>query len=87
VLGYDLGLISNVTFFLDDPVRGDQREQVDHRFVSGARAFQKRQTRWGGRPVENTIGVQFRNDDVMQNALTTLNHESASRPGTMRQRL
>ena len=68
-LGYDLGLISNFTFFLDDPVRGDQREQVDHRFVSGARAFQKRQTRWGGRPVENTIGVQFRNDDVMQNAL------------------
>ena len=68
-LGYDLGLISNFTFFLDDPVRGDQREQVDHRFVSGARAFQKRQTRWGGRAVENTIGAQFRNDDVMQNAL------------------
>jgi outer membrane receptor protein involved in Fe transport len=68
-IGYDLGLISNFTFFLDDPVRGDQREQVDHRFVSGVRAFQKRQTRWGGRPVENTIGVQFRNDDVMQVAL------------------
>ncbi len=68
-LGYDLGLISNFTFFLDDPVRGDQREQVDHRFVSGVRAFQKRQTRWGGRPVENTFGVQFRNDDVMQVAL------------------
>jgi outer membrane receptor protein involved in Fe transport len=68
-LGYDLGLISNFTFFLDDPVRGDQREQLDHRFVSGVRAFQKRQTRWGGRPVENTFGVQFRNDDVMQVAL------------------
>jgi outer membrane receptor protein involved in Fe transport len=68
-LGYDLGLISNFTFFLDDPVRGDQREQVDHRFATGVRAFQKRQTRWGGRPVENTFGVQFRNDDVMQIAL------------------
>jgi outer membrane receptor protein involved in Fe transport len=68
-IGYDLGLISNFTFFLDDPVHGDQREQVDHRFVSGVRAFQKRQTRWGGRPVENTLGVQFRNDDVMQIAL------------------
>jgi outer membrane receptor protein involved in Fe transport len=64
-LGYDLGLISNFTFFLDDPVHGDQREQVDHRFVTGARAFQKRQSRWGSRPVQNTIGVQFRNDDVM----------------------
>ena len=68
-LGYDLGLISNFTFYLDDPVRGDQREQVDHRFVTGARAFQKRQGRWGGRPVENTIGVQFRNDNVMQVSL------------------
>jgi outer membrane receptor protein involved in Fe transport len=68
-LGYDLGLISNFTFYLDDPVHGDQREQVDHRFVTGARAFQKRQSRWGRRPVENTIGVQFRNDNVMQVSL------------------
>ena len=68
-LGYDLNLISNFTFFLDDPVRGDQREQVDHRFVTGARVFQKRQTRWGSHPVQNTIGVQFRNDDVMRVAL------------------
>ena len=64
-LGYDLGLISNFTFFLDDPEHGDQREQVDHRFVTGARAFQKRQGRWGSHPVQNTIGLQFRNDDVM----------------------
>jgi outer membrane receptor protein involved in Fe transport len=68
-LGYDLNLISNFTFFLDDPIHGDQREQVDDRFVSGARVFQKRQSRWGSRPVQNTIGVQFRNDDVMRVAL------------------
>lgn len=68
-LGYDLNLISNFTFFLDDPVRGDQREQVDHRFVTGARVFQKRQTRWGTHPVQNTVGVQFRNDNVMRVAL------------------
>ena len=30
------------------------------------RAFQKRQGRWGSHPVENTFGVQFRNDNVMQ---------------------
>ena len=68
-IGYHLNLISNFTFFLDDPIHGDQRDQVDHRFVSGARAFQKRQTRWGSHPVENTIGLQFRNDDVMQVSL------------------
>ena len=68
-LGYDLNLISNFTFYLDDPVHGDQREQVDHRFVTGVRAFQKRQSRWGSRPVENTFGVHFRNDNIMQVAL------------------
>ena len=68
-LGYNLNLISNFTFYLDDPEHGDQREQVDRRFVTGVRAFQKRQGRWLGRAVENTFGVQFRNDDIMQLAL------------------
>ena len=68
-LGYGLNLISNFTFFLDDPVHGDQVEQVDRRFVTGVRAFQKRQSRWGNRSVQNTFGVQFRNDDVSQIAL------------------
>ncbi|HEY1304344.1 MAG TPA: TonB-dependent receptor [Vicinamibacterales bacterium] len=68
-LGYDLNLISNFTFYLDDPEHGDQREQVDRRFVTGVRAFQKRQSRWGGRPVENTFGLQFRNDDILQVSL------------------
>jgi outer membrane receptor protein involved in Fe transport len=68
-LGYDLDLISNFTFFLNDPVHGDQREQVDHRFVSGVRAFQKRQGRLGGHSMENTYGVQLRNDNISQVAL------------------
>ena len=65
-LGYDLNLISNFTFYLDDPINGDQVEQVDHRFVTGVRAFQKRQGRWAGHSVQNTIGVQLRNDNVSQ---------------------
>jgi outer membrane receptor protein involved in Fe transport len=68
-IGYDLDLFSNFTFFLDDPVHGDQQEQVDHRFVTGVRAFQKRQARWGRHLVQNTIGVQVRNDNVMNIAL------------------
>jgi outer membrane receptor protein involved in Fe transport len=68
-LGYNLDLISNFTFFLDDPIHGDQQEQVDRRFVSGVRAFQKRQSRWGTREVQTTFGVQFRNDDVREVAL------------------
>jgi outer membrane receptor protein involved in Fe transport len=68
-MGYDLSLISNFTFYLDDPVHGDQREQIDHRFVSGAKAFQRRLTRIGDRVMQNTYGLNFRNDDVMRVAL------------------
>lgn len=82
-LGYDLGLISNFTFYLDDPVHGDQQEQVDHRFVTGVRAFQRRQTRWGGRPVLNTFGIQIRNDHVMDVAL--YHTEARARLGTKSQ--
>jgi outer membrane receptor protein involved in Fe transport len=63
-LGYGLNLISNFTFYLDDPIHGDQAEQVDRRFVTGVRAFQKRLQRWGTRSVQTTYGVQLRNDDV-----------------------
>ena len=37
-IGYDLNLFSNFTFYLDDPVDGDQHEQVDHRFVTGEKS-------------------------------------------------
>jgi hypothetical protein len=33
---YDLGLYSNFTYFLDDPVRGDQFEQSEERWQAGA---------------------------------------------------
>ena len=64
-IGYDLMLLNNFTFYLDDPVHGDQNQQHDHRFVSGVKAFQKRQVRWGSHNVQNTYGVQVRNDNVM----------------------
>jgi hypothetical protein len=63
-LGYDLDLFSNFTYFLDDPENGDQFRQADHRFVSGARLTHRRLGRWAGRAVQNTFGVQLRNDDI-----------------------
>jgi hypothetical protein len=68
-IGSDLDLFSNFTFFLDDPVHGDQHEQADHRFVTGGRIIHTRQTRWQGRAVQNTFGVQVRNDDITNLAL------------------
>ncbi len=63
-LKYDLDLFSNFTYFLDDPENGDQFQQTDHRFVSGARLTHRRIGRWLDRPTQNTVGVQFRNDNI-----------------------
>jgi outer membrane receptor protein involved in Fe transport len=68
-MAYDLMLLNNFTFFLDDPVHGDQNEQQDHRLVTGVRAFQKRQSRWREHAIESTYGVQVRNDHISNVAL------------------
>ncbi len=59
-LSYKLNLFSNFTYFLGDPVRGDQFEQTDQRFVTGANLSQT----WRSPVAENTIGFQFRNDNI-----------------------
>ena len=82
-IGYDLNLFSNFTFFLDDSVNGDQFRQADHRFVSGAKLSHRRIDRWAGRPVQNTIAVQMRNDNISN---VGLYHTVARRPlGTVRE--
>ena len=63
-IGYNLNLFSDFTYYLNDPVHGDQMEQADHRFITGAKVAHKRLTRWGGHSVQNTVGVQVRNDDI-----------------------
>ena len=68
-IGYNLDLISNFTFYLDDPAHGDQQEQVDRRFVTGAKVLHRRLTQWAGHSVQNTMGVQIRNDDIPEVAL------------------
>ncbi|MEQ1728312.1 MAG: TonB-dependent receptor [Vicinamibacterales bacterium] len=66
---YDLDLTSNFTFYLDDPVHGDQGEQIDRRWVTGARVSQRRLGTWRGHDLQHTVGVQVRNDAIGQVAL------------------
>jgi hypothetical protein len=63
-IGYGLDLFSNFTYDLDDPVNGDQFEQLDQRVVAGGNITQRRLGRWFGRDVQQTFGVQVRNDDI-----------------------
>ena len=64
VIGYRLNLFSNFTYFLDDPVNGDQFEQTDRRVVAGARVSHRRMSHWGSRVVQNAVGAQTRTDDI-----------------------
>jgi TonB dependent receptor/Carboxypeptidase regulatory-like domain/TonB-dependent Receptor Plug Domain len=64
VLDYSLDLFSNFTYFLDDPINGDQFQQADRRVVSGARLAHERLARLFGRAVEYRGGVQVRHDDI-----------------------
>jgi outer membrane receptor protein involved in Fe transport len=59
---YRMTLFSDFTYFLDDPVNGDQFEQEDRRTVAGFKLSHRFLGDWGGRDVENLIGVQLRND-------------------------
>jgi hypothetical protein len=61
---YDLSLFSNFTYNLDDFARGDQFEQEDDRFVTGLRASHDFDWSLGGFETENTVGLQFRDDEI-----------------------
>jgi len=70
---YDLDLFSDFTYFLVDPVRGDQFEQQDRRWVAGFDAYQTIFSQWAGRKVKNTIGLQLRNDWIHNGLYATEN--------------
>jgi len=59
-----LDLFSNFTYFLDDPVHGDQFEQSDNRVTTALNVSHTWLTNWGGRRMENTAGIQLQNDNI-----------------------
>jgi hypothetical protein len=64
VFYYKLNLFSNFTFFLDDPVNGDQFEQEDRRVVAGGHVSHTWSTDWLGKAMEHTLGLQVRHDAI-----------------------
>jgi len=59
-----LTLFNNFTYFLDDPVNGDQFSQTDKRDVFGVNASHTLKGHLAGRPSETTFGIQGRYDDI-----------------------
>ncbi|WP_246088363.1 TonB-dependent receptor [Phreatobacter stygius] len=59
-----LNLWNNFTYFLDNPVNGDQFRQTDQRTLFGFNASHSFFGRLAGLPMETKIGAQGRHDDI-----------------------
>ena len=68
VAHWKLALFSNFTYFLDNPVDGDQFAQPDRRTVTGVNVRHGWSADMFGQAVENQVGVQLQNDNIF-NAL------------------
>jgi hypothetical protein len=66
---YRLNLWSDFTFFMVDPVHGDQFEQVDRRYLTGGAATHTWTGRVMGHDAETTVGIQVRSDIIPEVAI------------------
>lgn len=63
-IDYGMDLYNDFTYFIDDHINGDQFLQKDRRFISGVNASRTWLTKLAGHDMDNTVGVQFRNDNI-----------------------
>ena len=71
-----LDLYNNFTYFLDNPVDGDQSLQTEKRRLAGFDVAQTWFANWGGLAVTNKVGVQGRYDYLSPLALySTVNQQ------------
>jgi outer membrane receptor protein involved in Fe transport len=61
---YRFNLFSNFTLFLDDPLNGDQIEQIDRRVIYGGKVSYRVVHRLGLVSFDTSIGGETRNDDI-----------------------
>src|SRR3954468_3022090 len=73
-----LRLYNNFTYFLDDPVNGDQFSQMDRRTVYGLNASHAFDVRVGGIETQTRVGLQTRGDDIRVGLFKTLQRETLS---------
>jgi hypothetical protein len=78
VINSSLRLYNNFTYFLDDPVNGDQFSQMDRRTVYGLDASHAFDVRVGGIETQTRIGLQTRGDDIRVGLFRTLQRETLS---------
>lgn len=69
VIESNLDLYSNFTYFLNDPVQGDQFKQVDQRRIWGGEINRHAYSNLFGKEWAHEFGAQLRHDDIGEVAL------------------
>ncbi|WP_317201029.1 TonB-dependent receptor [Janthinobacterium sp.] len=72
IIGNQLDLYSNFSYFLDDPLNGDQFSQPDRRVTTGVNATRTWPASVFGRAAENRVGLQFQNDNIHNGLYSTV---------------
>ncbi len=78
VIRSSLGLFNKFTYFLNDPVNGDQFRQKDKRTVTGGEIARVFQGDLLGLPMETEIGLQARYDDIQVGLFNTARRQTLS---------
>jgi outer membrane receptor protein involved in Fe transport len=78
VIKSSLNLWNNFTYFLTDPVNGDQFHQHDDRILGGINASHTFKGQFAGLPMETEIGVQSRYDDIRLDLNNTVQRQFLS---------
>ncbi|TXM58421.1 MULTISPECIES: TonB-dependent receptor [Methylobacterium] len=78
VIRQQLNLFNDFTYFLNDPVNGDQFHQLDQRILGGGEVSHVFQGDLYGLPMENEIGLQTRTDSIRVGLFNTTNRQFRS---------
>jgi outer membrane receptor protein involved in Fe transport len=76
VIRSSLQLFNDFTYFLDDPVNGDQFSQTDRRTVYGLDASHAFDLRFAGIETQTRVGLQTRGDDINVGLFKTIAREA-----------
>ncbi len=73
-----LDLFSNFSYFLNDPVHGDQFSQPDQRVTSALDLSQRRNVTWLGKEASISYGLQIQNDNIFNGLHNTQTRQRLS---------
>ncbi|WP_299457956.1 TonB-dependent receptor [uncultured Microscilla sp.] len=81
LINYNFELYSNFTFFLNDPVNGDQIRQKENRNIFGYQTNYHLESNFGGTTLFSHLGGGIRRDNVLDNELSrTLGRRTTLNP-------